>query len=283
MEEIDSEEQILADITFNSITNKIILPHTYESFIEKIGKILNLNQEQNSYLRFSYEDLDNNNITVTSDDGYDTLKDDIKYNNVEKDLIIIKLDENSNIDIDACTQSFIQFFEENNLNQKEVFNEEQIIDDEKNNINVKNNNDEIMLLKEEKNKDNININIDNNRKETNDTDRPKFYIECTECKEYPIIDVFYYCLLCGESLCQKCEDNPLINHPHALFKVQSKEQFSDLQKKEFNEFNSKQSSINKIKNNLIFSFNKIFKNCKIKLPYAKPGKNNNINNINDNS
>ena len=75
--------------------------------------------------------------------------------------------------------------------------------------------------------------------------------------------VLYYCLVCGIPLCQECEEKLGINHRHPILKVQSKQQFDDLQmkinenskekvniEKNNNEDSSNESGIQKIADNL---------------------------------
>ena len=76
----------------------------------------------------------------------------------------------------------------------------------------------------------------------------------------------YYCLSCEKPICKNCEDKPLIKDIHPLLKVQTKEQYFDLNKKILNKKNDKLPQLKKIGNNIKFSFNKIFKIKKQKQP-----------------
>ena len=133
-----------------------------------------------------------------------------------------------------------------------------------NNLNIYNDNDNDLespyILKDNIN-NNINENINannfdnninvNNKKEginfdINNQTYMVFPYNCNLCNQFPIVKVLYYCLVCGIPLCQECEEKLGINHRHPILKVQSKQQFDDLQMK-INE-NSKEK-VNIEKNN----------------------------------
>ena len=111
-----------------------------------------------------------------------------------------------------------------------------------------------------------------------------FPYNCNLCNQYPIVKVLYYCLVCGIPLCQDCEEKLGINHRHSILKIQTKEQFDDLnmkiqgnvnkkEKSDYNnnEDNSNQSNIQKIANNI--------KDSVLGAIFGKNKKDENINNI----
>ena len=111
-----------------------------------------------------------------------------------------------------------------------------------------------------------------------------FPYNCNLCNQYPIIKVLYYCLVCSIPLCEDCEEKLGINHRHSILKVQTKEQFDDLNSKIngnqiqendsiSQENNANQSQIQKIANNIKESFFGLFGEDK-----KEEKKNNNINN-----
>ena len=150
-----------------------------------------------------------------------------------------------------------------------------------NNLNIYNDNDNDLespyILKDNIN-NNINENINannfdnninvNNKKEginfdINSQTYMVFPYNCNLCNQFPIVKVLYYCLVCGIPLCQECEEKLGINHRHPILKVQSKQQFDDLQmkinenskekvniEKNNNEDSSNESGIQKIADNL---------------------------------
>ena len=96
-----------------------------------------------------------------------------------------------------------------------------------------------------------------------------FPYTCNLCNEYPIVRVLYYCPICAIPLCQKCEEKLGINHRHSILKIQTKQQFEDLNSKlkentnenkniKNNEDNSNQSTLQTIANNIKDSFLGIF-------------------------
>ena len=99
-------------------------------------------------------------------------------------------------------------------------------------------------------------------------------------------EIHFYCLVCGIPLCQECEEKLGINHRHSILKVQTKQQYDDLQIKingnskekvniqNNNKDNSNQSGIQKIADN----FTNTIKNSVLYL-FGNDNKNENLNNI----
>ena len=173
-----------------------------------------------------------------------------------------------------------------------------------NNLNIYNDNDNDLespyILKDNIN-NNINENINannfdnninvNNKKEginfdINSQTYMVFPYNCNLCNQFPIVKVLYYCLVCGIPLCQECEEKLGINHRHPILKVQSKQQFDDLQmkinenskekvniEKNNNEDSSNESGIQKIADNL----SNTIKNSVLSL-FGNDNKNENPNN-----
>ena len=306
MEEINSEEQIaLAKINFYSEINEIIIPETYDSFIEKIGKMLNINSELNSLLNYSYIDKNNKKVCINSDDSYEIFLEDIEE--IAGDIFInIEFKNNSNIDIDACIKSFVQFKENNNIIDKKIIIAENKTENNNNNMNndtdsdnhyndnnknnIEENKDddsnnikeENVLLKQEEKE----IFVDKNYKENNynfNGNEISFPIICSECEQCPIINVLYYCLICEKPICQDCEEKTSINHPHGFYKIQTKEQYNNLYKKYCKKKNANQSLIRGFINDLSISYNLFFNNDKIRIPQKiRRDHESNLNNINNN-
>ena len=271
MEEINSKKELKLNVEFYSETKEIILPLSYDIFVEKIRKILNLDSFSYLILTYQIED-DDDKINLKNENDYEILirqivEDDIKI------IINIKLKEKDNLDY--YKTNFIEFEEQ--IHQSDEINDiknenkidNNIINTNENSLdnNIKND----YILNEEKNilKDDEENII--NDKEENNVDFNKTYLifehhYCVLCDQFPIIDVLYYCLSCQISICKNCEDKPLIKDKHPLLKVQTKEQYADLNKKILNKKINQQPQLQKIGNNIIYSINKIFKIKKFKQP-----------------
>ena len=317
----NKNEEIIAYIKFNHEIKKVILAPTLKEFQKKICNILNIDEALINSLKLSYKDEDGDTISVSSEEDYNILLNQVKSKEV--DILNIETDENADIDIDACSNSVIKFHEKiekeeieeedknnkNNLNiisnQQFEINHEEKPNIQKNNNNVfqinKNNvNDNFEINKNQnniiidRNNNNNNIyrnnnnnfnnfnninninnfnninsnnnqnnirNINNNNINLNEQTYMVFPYNCNLCNEYPIVKVLYYCLVCGIPLCQKCEEKLGINHRHSILKVQTKEQYDDLNLKingvskeiknnENNENNPNQSIIKNFATNL---------------------------------
>ena len=246
MEEEKNEEILKVKISFNkSEKDEVNLPSSYDSFINEIKKLYDL--KLNSNISLTYKDEDQDSININSKENYSTFIEQITNNEVEA-KVYIKVKEEQNMKRTNVIKKLIESKENNNENYLV-----------KNEINIVNNNNII---------NNINITI-NNVKENNDKkidnnnniiDFNKLYLifpqECTICSSFPIVDVFYYCLICSFGICKNCENDPniKINHDdHTFLKIQTEEQYLDLAKKLFNKKNSDKIYSNKKK-----FYNKLF-------------------------
>ena len=54
---------------------------------------------------------------------------------------------------------------------------------------------------------------------------------CGLCNQYPILKILYYCPTCSVYICPECEKKPDINHRHSILKVQTQQQYADLNEK----------------------------------------------------
>ena len=97
----------IVNINFNSVIKKILLPLDYDSFLEKIQKILNIKSDLISCFEFEYNDK-NDKINFNSDAGYKPFIEDI---NSGTTLTIIYSNTNPDLDIDSFTKSFENFNE----------------------------------------------------------------------------------------------------------------------------------------------------------------------------
>ena len=254
---INIEKEGNANIDINACEKSILkfnekLNKDEENEKEEI-KINNKNLNIISYQQFEINNEENNNK---------------KYNNIQKNEIII----NNNIPNNKINNNLI-IHNDNDLESPYIHynNFNNNIQHNKNTINFNN----LNYI----NNGNRNINLNNQTYMV-------FPYYCNLCNQYPIVKVLYYCLVCGIPLCQECEEKLGINHRHSILKVQTKQQYDDLQIKingnskekvniqNNNKDNSNQSGIQKIADN----FTNTIKNSVLYL-FGNDNKNENLNNI----
>ena len=143
----DKNEEIIAYIKFNHEIKKVILAPTLKEFQKKICNILNIDETLINSLKLSYKDEDGDTISVSSEEDYNILLNQVKSKEV--DILNIETDENADIDIDACSNSVIKFHEK--------IEKEEVEEEDKNNKEIKNEEkEEIVNKAEENNTENIN-------------------------------------------------------------------------------------------------------------------------------
>ena len=196
------------------------------------------------------ENKDKIDLNIISDQqGEINKEEEIEINNQKKPFIInnpIMNDINNDIDDNNELNSpYIQ--QENNNNNYNMNNINNI-----NNFNIINNINDINDI-------NSNNNIISNQKYI------VFPFNCNLCNQYPIVKVLYYCPVCALPFCEKCEEKLGINHRHSILKVQTNEQYNDLNLKingnsnqennqNDNNENVNQSKIQQFTNNIKNSF-----------------------------
>ena len=278
-------EEIIAYIQFYNEIKKVTIPHSYEALQEKLSTMLELNSDLTSTLIISYKDEDNDNVMVNSNEDYLILLEQIK--NKQVNIINIEKNENSNINIDECSQNFTKFKDKIDINDKAnniknfdivssqlEINKQENKDDKNNQIIINNNVREIKNEIEINNNKEISNNIDNdlnnsnseedilspyNQKEQNINNKVTinqindvniinnnininanvnlsqrylvFNLPCGLCNNYPILKILYYCPTCSVYICPDCEKKPDINHRHSILKVQTQQQYEDLNEK----------------------------------------------------
>ena len=278
-------EEIIAYIQFYNEIKKVTIPPSYEALQEKLSTMLELNSDLTSTLIISYKDEDNDNVMVNSNEDYLILLEQIK--NKQVNIINIEKNENSNINIDECSQNFTKFKDKIDINDKAnniknfdivssqlEINKQENKDDKNNQIIINNNVREIKNEIEINNNKEISNNIDNdlnnsnseedilspyNQKEQNINNKVTinqindvniinnnininanvnlsqrylvFNLPCGLCNNYPILKILYYCPTCSVYICPDCEKKPDINHRHSILKVQTQQQYEDLNEK----------------------------------------------------
>ena len=278
-------EEIIAYIQFYNEIKKATIPSSYLSFQEKLSSMLELNSDLTSTLIISYKDEDNDNVMVNSNEDYLILLEQIK--NKQVNIINIEKNENSNINIDECSQNFTKFKDKIDINDKAnniknfdivssqlEINKQENKEDKNNQIIINNNVREIKNEIEINNNKEISNNIDNdlnnsnseedilspyNQKEQNINNKVTinqindvniinnnininanvnlsqrylvFNLPCGLCNNYPILKILYYCPTCSVYICPNCEKKPDINHRHSILKVQTQQQYEDLNEK----------------------------------------------------
>jgi len=361
MEE-NKNEEVIAYIKFYSEIKKVILTPTFEELKKKICNVMQINEDLFNSLKLNYKDVDNDIITVSSEEDYNILLAQIK--NKEVDILNIESEQDANIDIDACSHSILKFHEnidkeekeekknnfdiissqqfeikeekkdnqknnnviesiqsnrieitENNQNQLNKKNNLNIQNDDdylqspyiqndindnglkENHINFNNNNinnfnnnkiNNINNLNNINNINNINNNINNNN--LGSQTYMVFPYNCNLCNQYPIVKVLYYCPVCNIPLCEECEEKLGINHRHSILKVQTNQQFDDLNLKinaDSNRGNENSNNNNNNNNNKsnenqsqIMNFVNNIKDSLLSGIFRNDNKNQNVNNVN---
>ena len=254
---INIEKEGNANIDINACEKSIL------KFNEKLNK-----DEENEKEEIK---INNKNLNIISNQQFEINNEENnnkKYNNIQKNEIII----NNNIPNNKINNNLI-IHNDNDLESPYIHynNFNNNIQHNKNTINFNN----LNYI----NNGNRNINLNNQTYMV-------FPYYCNLCNQYPIVKVLFYCLVCGIPLCQECEEKLGINHRHSILKVQTKQQYDDLQIKingnskekvniqNNNKDNSNQSGIQKIADN----FTNTIKNSVLYL-FGNDNKNENLNNI----
>ena len=106
----------------------------------------------------------------------------------------------------------------------------------------------------------INVNVNANANVNLNQTYLVFNLTCDLCSKFPIIKILYYCPTCSIYICPECEKKPDINHRHSILKIQTKNQFDDLNEKINNK--NEELSLEKNNNNSQINFGKIKDNIK---------------------
>ena len=259
---IETEEE--ANIDINACTNSIIKFHEINS-----GEV---NEEENKN-KNELNVISNQQFEINKEENINIQKNNNHVNNnknIINEEISNKKEEKVNLSFsdDDLESPYIQK-KNNDINLNKMNSD--------NNINNIDNINNLKNINNINNNNNKNINLKNQTYMV-------FPYNCNLCNQYPIIKVLYYCLVCSIPLCEDCEEKLGINHRHSILKVQTKEQFDDLNSKIngnqiqendpiSQENNANQSQIQKLANNLKESFFGLFGEEK-----KEEKKNNNINN-----
>ena len=237
---INVEKDEKANINIDNCSKSLI------KFKEKKDEANNLNIVSNQQFEINKQENKNeqNNIMINNIENninnhqFNNMKKELEinnniYNNIDNDLNY----SNSEDDISSPYDQKKQNFENNNNNIK-IINQINNINNIGNNINA-----------------NVNLN----------QTHLVFNLTCGLCSQYPIINVLYYCPTCSLYICPECEKKPDINHRHSILKVQTQQQYADLNEKINNPKdgnnsgnNVNQSNLEKITNNIKDSVIKFF-------------------------
>ena len=237
---INVEKDEKANINIDNCSKSLI------KFKEKKDEANNLNIVSNQQFEINKQENKNeqNNIMINNIENninnhqFNNMKKELEinnniYNNIDNDLNY----SNSEDDISSPYDQKKQNFENNNNNIK-IINQINNINNIGNNVNA-----------------NVNLN----------QTHLVFNLTCGLCSQYPIINVLYYCPTCSLYICPECEKKPDINHRHSILKVQTQQQYADLNEKINNPKdgnnsgnNVNQSNLEKITNNIKDSVIKFF-------------------------
>ena len=255
-------------------------PDDYLILLEQIKnkqvKIINVEKEEKaninidncskSLIKFKEKKDEANNLNIVSNQQFEINKQENK--NEQNNIMINNIENNINnhqfnimkkeLEINNNIYNNI----DNDLNYSNSEDDISSPYDQKNK-NEENNNNNIKIINQINNINNIgnNINANVNLNQTHLV----FNLTCGLCSQYPIINVLYYCPTCSLYICPECEKKPDINHRHSILKVQTQQQYADLNEKINNpkdgnnsENNVNQSNLEKITNNIKDSVIKFF-------------------------
>ena len=221
----------------------------------------------------------NNNLNIVSNQQFEINK---QENKIENNKININIKSN-NINNNDINNNIKNNFDENSNDLEIKIINKEIYNNIDNNLNDSNSEEEIISPykqkeKEKKIEENNNINIINQVNDINNINNIKddnfnananvnlnqtylvFNLTCDLCSKFPIIKVLYYCPTCSIYICPECEKKPDINHRHSILKIQTKNQFDDLNEKINNK--NEELSLEKNNNNSQINFGKIKDNIK---------------------
>ena len=235
--------------------------------VEKDEKAnINIDNCSKSLIKFKEKKDEANNLNIVSNQQFEINKQENK--NEQNNIMINNIENNINnhqfnimkkeLEINNNIYNNI----DNDLNYSNSEDDISSPYDQKNK-NLENNNNNIKIINQINNINNIgnNINANVNLNQTHLV----FNLTCGLCSQYPIINVLYYCPTCSLYICPECEKKPDINHRHSILKVQTQQQYADLNEKINNpkdgnnsENNVNQSNLEKITNNIKDSVIKFF-------------------------
>ena len=235
--------------------------------VEKDEKAnINIDNCSKSLIKFKEKQDEANNLNIVSNQQFEINKQENK--NEQNNIMINNIENNINnhqfnimkkeLEINNNIYNNI----DNDLNYSNSEDDISSPYDQKNK-NLENNNNNIKIINQINNINNIgnNINANVNLNQTHLV----FNLTCGLCSQYPIINVLYYCPTCSLYICPECEKKPDINHRHSILKVQTQQQYADLNEKINNpkvgnnsENNVNQSNLEKITNNIKDSVIKFF-------------------------
>jgi hypothetical protein len=235
--------------------------------IEKDEKAnINIDNCSKSLIKFKEKKDEANNLNIVSNQQFEINKQENK--NEQNNIMINNIENNinnhqfNNMKKELEINNNIYNNIDNDLNYSNSEDDISSPYDQKNK-NLENNNNNIKIINQINNINNIgnNINANVNLNQTHLV----FNLTCGLCSQYPIINVLYYCLTCSLYICPECEKKPDINHRHSILKVQTQQQYADLNEKINNpkdgnnsENNVNQSNLEKITNNIKDSVIKFF-------------------------
>jgi len=235
--------------------------------VEKDEKAnINIDNCSKSLIKFKEKKDEANNLNIVSNQQFEINKQENK--NEQNNIMINNIENNTNnhqfnnmkkeLEINNNIYNNI----DNDLNYSNSEDDISSPYDQKNK-NLENNNNNIKIINQINNINNIgnNINANVNLNQTHLV----FNLTCGLCSQYPIINVLYYCPTCSLYICPECEKKPDINHRHSILKVQTQQQYADLNEKINNPKdgnnsgnNVNQSNLEKITNNIKDSVIKFF-------------------------
>ena len=250
-------EEIKVALIFNSKKTEITIDSEYSTFITDVCSIIKISEEEVDSINLHYFDADQDKINILNEGDYEIFYSQVKDNVVKQ--LYLEINENSKLDLTQCITNFEKYLEtkgekqdNDEINQKNDENKTQLNrfeneEDEENKNTIYIQEEKIDKDEDNNNKNQINF-IDNyfkvNDKENTDIFQGKevFKTHCKKCKEFPIIEVLYFCEECDMYLCAKCAKK-MEDHEHEILEIKSNDQLDDAVKDSF-EVIYKESSYN---------------------------------------
>ena len=207
------DEKVLnGKIKFIGNELSIIFPENFDDFQKKLVEILGLNDDLLSNFTITYNG-ETENTPIENANDYQKFYSYLFESNKLIEISIEKK-ESSNVDISKCCSMFLLYKQNIESNNSQPLNI---------NNDIQNNN----IINEKQVIENY---VDGNNKNKPEIVRVEltmiaFPVCCSLCNGGPVYKILYFCKECGKVYCSNCEVQEGLKHPHALFKIQTKEQY----------------------------------------------------------
>ena len=245
MLELNSDLTSTLIISYKDEDNDNVMVNSNEDYLILLEQIRN---KQVNIINVEKDEKSNINVDECSQ-NFSKFKDKIdindKANNIKNfDIVSSQLEINKQENKEEKNNQIII---NNNIREIkeeiEINNNREISNNIDNDLNNSNSEDEILSPYNQKDQNNNKITINeindvNNNNNINVNANVNlsqrylvFNLPCGLCNQYPILKTLYYCPTCSIYICPECEKKPDINHRHSILKVQTQQQYEDLNEK----------------------------------------------------